>query len=321
MTAPEALARQPTLLTAATADPAKLWKIASLALRILLSGGLFAVALWLAAGRVDWRQAGEIGAATLFLGFALSVATVFVLAWRWRIVAARLAGSDRLPGMLSFIRIIWVGLAVNQVLPTVVGGDALRSALLARRGVPTARAVTSVIVDRLYGLLGVAVLCLLGLPLLGHGLAISTLQTVALVGAAIFATALLLFFARRHWTSATTFLAGLGNLLSWRINAVVIAAAVIGHLMNIAVFLMISQALGISLPLLPAIAVMALVLLATALPLSIAGWGLREITLVQAFGYLGAGTDKIILASVIYGLLLLFAQALGFLLLVGRNRP
>jgi hypothetical protein len=56
------------------------------------------------------------------------------------------------------------------------------------------------------------------------------------------------------------------------------------------------------------------------LPFSIAGWGIREFTLVQAFGGMGLDQDRIVLASIAYGLLLLVTQAAGFLLLAWRSR-
>lgn len=289
-------------------------------LRIALSAGLFAAALWLAAGKVDWRQVTVVGADTIALCLMLSAATVLLLAWRWRIVVSRLAGQDGVPGMLSFARLIWIGLAVNQVLPTVVGGDTLRIALLTHQGTPAARSTVSVIADRLYGLLGLAVLCLLGIPLLDAGLTISSMLTAILAGAAVLIIALFAVLIGRYWASARSLVASATSLLTWRTGLVLIAAAVAGHVANISVFLVIAQALNIDLPMFTTVAVMAFVLLATALPLSIAGWGLRELTLVQAFSHMGAGTDKILLASVVYGAFLLFTQALGFLLLVGRNR-
>lgn len=322
MTASSATARRPTLLAAGDADRTRVWTFLSLALRVILSAGLFAAALWLAAAAdVDWRQAMALGTDTLALCLMLCGATVLLLAWRWRIVASRLVEQELLPSMTSFARFIWIGLAVNQVLPTIVGGDAMRIALLTRQGMPAAGSAISVVADRLYGLMGLAILCLLGLPFLTEGLAMSSLLATALTGAAVLAGTLAVVFAGRYWSRARSLTASIRALISWRAGAILILAAIAGHLANISVFLAIAHALGIDLPLVPAVAMMSFILLATALPFSIAGWGLRELTLVQVFGQIDAGADKIILASVIYGLVLLVAQASGFLLLVGRSRP
>ena len=322
MSSTSTLAARPSLVGAADIGTASRWKIAGLVLRIALSAGLFGVTLWLAAGNVDWRQMTALGPGTIALCLALSAATVLLLAWRWRAVASGLSGeSEELPAFSSFARLIWIGLAVNQVAPTMLGGDALRVALLARQGMAAARSAASVIIDRLYGFLGLAVLCLLGIPIFHSGFSGLPLLAAALAGAAVLAIPLLIILAGRYWSWAGSLTTGMRRLLDWRTGVTLILAAVAGHITNIAIFLVIAHALNIDLPLLPAIAVMAFVLLGTALPISIAGWGLRELTLLQAFSYMGAGTDTLLLASVLYGLFLLFTQALGFLLLVGRNRP
>ena len=100
-----------------------------------------------------------------------------------------------------------------------------------------------------------------------------------------------------------------------------VTMAMVAHLANIAIFFVVASGLGLDLPLFPAIAVMCAVQLVGALPISVAGWGVRELALIQAFGYMGLPAETIILASVTYGLILFMMQAPGFLLLARRVRP
>ena len=50
----------------------------------------------------------------------------FVVGWRWQFILSAEAPS---PGLTTLLKIVFVGLFFNQVLPTGVGGDAVRLAL------------------------------------------------------------------------------------------------------------------------------------------------------------------------------------------------
>lgn len=299
-------------------------QIVGFVLRIVLSAALFAAALWATSATLDLRQLTVVGPKTLGLCLMLSALVVCLLACRWRFVVAGFPEHpDRnyVPDVASFVRLTWIGLAVNQVLPSVVGGDALRASLLAGQGVPAARAVGSVVVDRLCGLVGLALLCMAAMPLLGNDLFGSTLLAAAVTAVMVVVAAAAILICSRQFDRAKRLAVALRQTASLRRNLILIPMAIAGHLANVAIFLVMAHALGADLPILPATAVLLSVLLISVLPLSIAGWGLREFTLVQAFGNIGVEHDKIVLSSVAYGLFLLVTQALGFFLIVGRKRP
>lgn len=290
-----------------------------LATRVILSTGLFAAALWLAAGQLAWSELAALGPGTLGLCLGLTGLILWLLAWRWQFIVARFGAGERpVPGIAAFMRWTWVGLAVNQLLPSVIAGDAVRASLLAASGNATAgMAGASVLADRLYGLAGLAVLCLLGAPALEAKLFGSAAFAAAVLVVVVLAAAAAVRYAGR----ARSRFAEVRRSLSLGTALLLVPASIAGHLANIAIFLVIAHALSVSLPLLPAVAVLSAVLVLSVLPISIAGWGLREFTLVQAFGYTGIEPHKIVLSSVVYGLVLLLTQALGFLLIPGKNRP
>jgi glycosyltransferase 2 family protein len=312
------LAVAPALAPAATLEARPVRARLLLLLRVVLSTSFLGAALWLSAGRYDWQLLAHLSVAHVLACLGLSLLVVWLLAWRWHAVLSALSqDGDTAPSIRALMRITWVGLAINQVLPSVVAGDAVRIAQLASSKVSLAKAAGSVVVDRLYGLIGLALLALSGV----HLLAPNASTLVFLVAAGLVCVG-----AGYQLLNRLPQLSGLRGLLlahrlSWTTSAMMIAAAMVSHLANIAIFLVIAYALDVSLPIFPAMGVMAAILLASVLPFSVAGWGIRELALVQAFGYMNSNGENIILASIIYGLVLLIIQASGFLFLIGRNRP
>lgn len=300
------------------------WRISSalaLAARLGLSAALFAAALWLSPNTLAWRDLAGIGIGSIAACLVLSAGLVLLLAWRWRWLMSATTQAMSLPSLATFAGFTWIGLAVNQLLPSVVGGDAMRATLLTRRGVPVMAATGAVVVDRLYGFMGLAVLCLVGAPLLRPTLYDPVVFGMALVGIGLLAAVLLAWVAGHGSDRLRPVSRMLFDSLSLRRSSILVSVAIGGHLANIAIFVVIAHALGASVQLLPTVAVLSAVLLVSALPISVAGWGVREFALVQAFSGSGAGHDTIVLASVAYGLFLLLTQATGFLVLLRSRRP
>ncbi len=137
----------------------------------------------------------------LWLGLALALyfLAIFlgVLKWYLLVRAQRLAISYW--NLASFT---FTGLFLGNVLPTNIGGDVVRAAMLAQAGHGTTEAAAiSVVVDRLVGLAA-----FFGVTLISAGLAVGLLtrsteleaiQTATLIIAAIFAVGGALFFSRR----------------------------------------------------------------------------------------------------------------------------
>ena len=69
-------------------------------------------------------------------------------------------------GFFEAQRFAWIGLFCSNVLPGTTGGDIVKAAFIARRcSVDKVRAVVSVVVDRIVGLLSLLVICSLSVPL------------------------------------------------------------------------------------------------------------------------------------------------------------
>ena len=85
----------------------------------------------------------------LVSAMAVLLLQILVMTHRWKIVL------DNLSIDLSFkniIRIFWIGLFFNQILPTSIGGDAMRGHYLYQRGYSFVKTSQGVLIDRIIGL-------------------------------------------------------------------------------------------------------------------------------------------------------------------------
>jgi hypothetical protein len=206
-----------------------------------------------------------------------------------------------------------IGSFFSQVLPSTVGGDAARIWLLAKEAGTWKSAIFSVLIDRLAGLIWLAILVLFCLPwslaLIQNPIGRTTLIIIGLAGAAapigllvlslLGRTSIARWKAARHvadiakiaWTVLTSAQTG--------VAVAVISIAV--HCMSVLVLWFCAQAIGSSFTLLNSLFLIPPVLLIAAIPVSIAGWGLRESAMIAAFTYAGLPESDGLLVSVLFG--------------------
>jgi uncharacterized protein (TIRG00374 family) len=167
-----------------------------LTVQLLVSGVVIALLLW----QIDLEQTAEIIRDShwgyVIVSLAVFIGTTWLMAWRWSMLLAAKGVREDFNWLLQMY---FVGYAAGQVLPTAVGGDAVRIIEHARRrpGV-TATAAGAVVMERVLGSAGTLVLVALGL-----GLAVREYDDVGFVFVieGVFVAALivlgLLLFSRR----------------------------------------------------------------------------------------------------------------------------
>jgi uncharacterized membrane protein YbhN (UPF0104 family) len=93
----------------------------------------------------------------------------------------------------------------------------------------------------------------------------------------------------------------------------VVLTSLVIQLTTLFVMTLIARAIGIDIDLILLIGIMAASLLASRLPISIAGWGIREGLSVSLFGAFGVSAEPALAASILYGLTELAAAMLALL--------
>jgi uncharacterized membrane protein YbhN (UPF0104 family) len=235
------------------------------------------------------------------VGFALLLVGQVVSALRWRELAAH-AGVAGSAGW--FARVYLRGCFYNSVLPTGLGGDAVRVMLL-RKVASTGTATRSVVADRLLGFVALAVTAAFVVPFTAY-LAMETLSVLALVSLVAIGIGLgVLASAGRisGWVARTA---------GWTLAYEVIWFAGVW-------FLAAAVGIAISPAALPVVVLV--VGVALALPLSIGGTGAREGAFVLALAPLGVAAETAVALGVLFGLALAAVGLVGAVVRVSPEEP
>ena len=222
------------------------------------------------------------------------------------------AGALRLKVILDTVHVLPIRTHVEQsliagyfnvALPSSMGGDAARMVMLTRSGARTADATVMVLVDRVlgvYSLMTVALIavCVADLPAVLENpiFAFAALLAIAALVATVLYNQTRKLTGRWQWLDSV-----LTTLHSIRSNPVAIArSAVLSVLYQ---FLTISftwvVALGFSISVQPAhvFALVPLTWLATMLPISVGGLGVREVSFTWLFGMVGLPAGEALVLS------------------------
>jgi uncharacterized membrane protein YbhN (UPF0104 family) len=85
-------------------------------------------------------------------------------------------------------------------------------------------------------------------------------------------------------------------------------------------FFAVGRALGLRYDLVTYLAIVPPALVLTVIPISIAGWGVREGVLVSLFSLIGADRTVVLMMSLIYGMLLILASLPGLVVFLKSRR-
>jgi uncharacterized membrane protein YbhN (UPF0104 family) len=281
-------------------------------LRIVLSLGLLLVLLVWFDGREVLSRIAQMDWRWVVPALVLSVLQILLLAWRWRFTAARL--GLRMPYRLA-LREYYLGAFLNQVLPGGILGDVSRAWRHARATARTRTAVHAVLLERIpvqTAMVAVALVSLAVLPLSWPQGGVSALGGLALILAIV---ALLGVFRERLrglWSAARALaIDGRRAFQPGRTLFLQLASVALFVLGNLVAFVAVARALGSTLPLSTLLPLIAPVLLVMMLPVTVAGWGLREGAAALLWGLTGLSAAEGIAIAVAYGLVFFVAALPG----------
>lgn len=262
----------------------------------------------------------------VFLSLICFVMAHVFMALRWRRVVAQ--RSILLPFTRVFQQ-IYIGYFMSQGLPSSMGGDIYRGFMLVRSGVDMSWAVSSILLDRLCGLLTLTFFCLLFVPVQFQSLMHSSLGGIILGCSFFLITAVGAILACRwlpnFWPRLTGFLTFFSNAF-WELIGDISFARVFFFscgAMSASLFpiFIIAKDLDVLITLPQVFTCASVMLLAGALPLSLAGWGIREGALIISMGAFGIPSEQALSVSIVYGLIQLAASLPGGLIWFTYKKP
>ena len=278
------------------------------------------------------EQVGAFDERWMLAALGIGVVQVGLSAWRWRFTAHCLGL------VMSYRRALqeyYLGSLVNQVLPGGVLGDAYRAKRHADQSPQKSPAWFAVIIERLSGQLALAVVAVVVIaqsatwrPLLNEawglvgigGMAWPGVLTylgaaVAIIGVGWAATRKAVF--QSLWASFSQSL----RACFWPFHrgAFQLASSLAIVATYVAVFVLAAWAIGVDQPWPFLVAVAPALLLAMVVPITVSGWGLRELVAAGVWSTLGLDPAQGVAVSVAYGVLIFLTALPGTLMWQHRH--
>jgi len=289
-------------------------------LQPLTAGAVLALVLWRAGPAVVVDGLSRIDGWSLVAVSGIALLTTACTSWRWVLVSRGLGLHLTLR---EAVLASYGSQFLNVSLPTGIAGDVHRGVVQGLRVGDVNRALRSVVWDRATG--QTVQVCLAAVALLAVP---STVRgrlggLAALVGVGLLVALAVLLIARRGRvrapTAARLVAADLRHVLgrrTWLGIGGASVAAVAGH---VATFLIAARVAGVGTALADLVPIAFIVLLAMALPVSLAGWGPREGAAAWAFGAAGLGSVHGVTTAVVYGGMVLVASLPGAVVLAATS--
>jgi glycosyltransferase 2 family protein len=288
--------------------------------KIVISGAL----LYLALRKVDLSAllSRFTIQSLVWIGTAIAIVflQIFVGVLRWRVVSAACGAPLELGRAMRYNVI---GSFFNQTLPSAIGGDAVRLWLVARAGAGWRAATYSIFVDRAIGLIALAIIIVASLPWSytlitdPHGRsALLLVDLLALAGGLGF-----LVFGALQWRWLKTWwathhihaCAAIANrvIFDRRRGPLVAILSLLVHVLAVVVAWCVVKSIAAPVGFGDVFLLVPPVMLITMMPISIAGWGVREATMGLAFGFAGLAASEGVNVSLLFGAVFFLVGAVG----------
>jgi glycosyltransferase 2 family protein len=293
------------------------WLIVKIGISVILLGWLISVI----DAQAVLSHLTAIGPLYLLAVFAISISGLFISTEKWRLL---LISIETQPSFFALLRLLWIGAFFNNFLPGRTGGDVVRAYGIARHAQDKTPATLTVVVDRalnLMALLGIALIAIIWSPqvlpenMRDHALLI----IVILCGMGLLGIGLLwiLFEKVTRLNRIVLFVRTLAQK-PIQMTAAIGLAFLYQTTMILSNYII---ALGLGLKLSPSIffLVIPLTALATMVPISLNGWGLREGAYALSFQTFGVAPELAITLSIVAALCMIGVSSIGGLLYIFQN--
>ena len=305
------------------------------ALFFLLKLGITVTVLYFALRNVslnEYKQAYSLLTPKVFLFLVSTVLLqVLILAYRWCYLMvlttkAKVALSDAVVGIL-------ISFFFSQGLPASIGADAFRVWWIMKRGVTSNSAMKIVFFDRIYGLIALTIACICSVLYFIMLKRETSTQVLSLGVVIILAGAVLFLLVMPYRLGISQFLvkatarlpSWLSGIVQWgaqvrdslsRHNGpqslILVGSSLLTHCMVILQAYATGHILcPEKLNLLVCILAVPPALFISYMPFSIAGWGVREASMVMAFGLFGINAATAVIISLTIGMAVLATSLLG----------
>lgn len=253
----------------------------------------------------------------ILIAFLMQLASTYLAAYRWRLIMKLLVFKEPVS---FYVKSYFKGTFFNQVLPGSIGGDAVRIIELTSLGYDKKDAFYGIFVDRVIGLVGLLVLVLFSNFIFYGTFPVWLFQLINLVAFGGIA-GFVLMMNLHHFVFLEKYkFLDLFYRLGKRLNALYnsklillehIGVSVIVHFFTVVAIYFLALSVDVHLPFYVYLIAIPPIFLLTIVPISLAGWGVREGAMVGILMLVGAIEAKVLAISILYGILLILASLPG----------
>lgn len=265
----------------------------------------------------------------IFAVFCILLAQVLVANFRWKIVLSQI---NIFASFKEVLKILWIGLFFNQVLPSTIGGDAFRGYYLYKKDNTIVDAVMSVMLDRMIGFISLVLIVIATLffvlDIVNEPIARLGILTISIGATLTLFFVLSLDFLTQNFLHIKLFkglysLAIQGRKLVLTISPGIklVATGILIHSLTLIVYMLLSIGMNLDVNLFEFVIILPILNLLMIVPISLAGWGLREGVMVIGLGYIGVSPENAFALSILYGILLFLTSLPGLLIWLLSGKP
>ncbi len=254
---------------------------------------------------------------TILIALLFQMGSTFLAAYRWRLIMQLLVFKEKVS---YYVQSYFKGMFFNQVLPSSIGGDAVRIIDLTQKGYDKKDAFYGIFVDRVVGLVGLLVLNLIASILFFGTFDKDFSLLIIFIAVSGIAGFIFLFYLENIKFLANYKFLNLFHRLARRLNNLYpskltlmkhIAISVGVHFLSVLVLYALAWSIDFHMSFQTFLIAVPPVFLLTIIPISLAGWGIREGAMVGIFMLVGADETKVLAMSILYGILLIISSAPG----------
>jgi uncharacterized protein (TIRG00374 family) len=223
------------------------------------------------------------------------------------------------------LKFLFIGQFFNQILPSSLGGDISRVLLSIKKNVPTSKALSIVISDRLIGLLVSFSIPYTTYVLISESSKFNfyiTYKSSQIMAWFALASLISLYLFKKINIKKYKLMIYINQIMLDLSNILfvsnqkflIILFSFLIQITNVIVFYLIATSLNIGLPITYGFIIIPMILFVSALPISLAGWGIRENAMITGLSFISINSESALSISIAFGLLQLITGLPGLYL-------
>ena len=274
---------------------------------------------------------------TFFLVIAVifQVLIILIQTIRWRLF---FPSDHAIFNFVYLFKIFFIGIFFNNILPTSSGGDGVRAYYIYKRGASVPLSTSPIIIERMAGLFAMIGMASLSITFVDinaewvymlrsfmlYAFIVMTLMIILLRWQMTYRM-LYKFLKKISRNRIIKILLNMTESINQYLNkdALIIKVFLISisaQIIQIFVFLFISYSLGIEFSLFNLIFAVPIVLIAAGLPISIGGFGVREVAIISVFSAMGISNIEATSIAIIFMFIIIISSLPGLYFFINNSK-